>query len=187
MRLPTREETVRLMREAGCTQPVIDHCLRVTEVAMRLTDMIRERDYEVDLALVEAGALMHDLGRSKTHSVEHGAVGGQLAREMGLPAPLVRVIERHVGAGITAQEAERIGLPEGNYVPETLEEKIVAYADALVEGDRLVDIEVTVEKFGRELGRDHPALDRLRALHNEMVSLIGPEFRPAIDLSLPRQ
>jgi len=166
---PTREEALRLMREAGCSQQVIDHCLRVTKVAMNLTDMFRQRGFEVDLALVEAGALMHDLGRSKTHSVEHGVVGGQLAREMGLPDSLVRVIERHVGAGITADEAERIGLPKGSYMPETLEEQIVAYADA------------------RELGKDHPALDRLRALHDEIVSLIGPEFRPDIDLNLLHQ
>jgi len=184
---PTREEALRLMREAGCSQQVIDHCLRVTKVAMNLTDMFRQRGFEVDLALVEAGALMHDLGRSKTHSVEHGVVGGQLAREMGLPDSLVRVIERHVGAGITADEAERIGLPKGSYMPETLEEKIVAYADDIIEGNRLVDIEVTVEKFARELGKDHPALDRLRALHDEIVSLIGPEFRPDIDLNLLHQ
>jgi len=157
------------MEEAGCGQQVLEHCLRVTKVAMRLTETFRGRDFNVDLELVEAGALMHDLGRSRTHSVEHGAIGGQLAREMGLPEPLARVIERHVGGGITTEEAERIGMPMGNYVPETLEEKIVAYADKLVEGDRLVDIEVAVEKFGRELGRDHPVLDRLRALHEEMV------------------
>ena len=81
-----------------------------------------------------------------------------------------------MGAGITADEAEKIGLSEGIYVPEALEEKIVAYADKLIEGDRQIDIEVTVEKFVRELGGNHPALDRLRALHNEIVNLIGPEF-----------
>ena len=174
MKLPTREKALKKMEEAGCSKMVIDHCLSVTKVAMRLADMFRRRGFDVDLKLVEVGALMHDLGRSRTHRVEHGAIGGQLARKIELPEPLARIIERHVGGGITAEEAERIGLPKGSYVPETLEEKIVAYADKLLEGDRLVDIEVTVEKFGKELGKDHPALDRLRALHEEMISLVGP-------------
>jgi len=165
-----------MMRDAGCSRSVIDHCKNVTRLAMKIADAFKRQGFNVDLALVEAGALMHDLGRSSTHGVEHGAVGGELARRIRLPEPLARIIERHVGAGITAEEAERIGLSGGSYVPETLEEKIVAYADKLIEGNRQVDIEVTVEKFARELGGDHPALDRLRALHEEVVSLIGPEF-----------
>ena len=116
------------------------------------------------------------MGRSKTHSVEHGVIGGRLAREKGLPESLARIIERHVGAGITEEEAKKIGLPSGNYVPETLEEKIVSYADKIIEGDRQIDIELTVEKFARELGVDHPALDRLKALHGEIVDLIGQHF-----------
>ncbi|MFQ6053374.1 MAG: TIGR00295 family protein [Candidatus Bathyarchaeia archaeon] len=174
MKLPSPEEAVRLMREAGCSPNVVEHCINVTRTAMNLADSILKRGFELDIDLVEVGALMHDLGRSRTHGVEHGAIGGKLARGLGLPEALARVIERHVGAGIPCDEAELLGLPRGSYVPETLEEKIVAYADKLVEGNKLVDIEVTVEKFANELGGDHPALDRLRALHDEMVSLMAP-------------
>jgi uncharacterized protein len=173
--LPDREEALRLMREAGCSQAVIDHCLSVTRLALELTASIRKHGVIVDRDLVEAGAILHDIGRSWTHGVEHGAVGGEIARQRGMPEPLARIIERHVGAGITDDEADRIGLKRGSYVPETLEEKIVAYADKLIEGNRRVDIEVTVEKMAEILGRDHPALDRLRALHDEMVGLMGVE------------
>ena len=58
---------------------------------------------------------------------------------------------------------------------ETSEEKIVTYADKLVEGGREVDIGVTAEKMADELGRDHPALDRLKALHEEVVGVINPD------------
>ena len=171
MNLPTREEAIKLMFEAGCSQSVIDHCLIVSKVAMNLIQELKTHGIQVDSTLVEIGALMHDIGRSKTHSVEHGVVGGEIARKKGLPELLAKIIERHVGAGITEDEAERIGLKRGNYVPETLEEKIVAYADKLVEGSRQVDLEVTVEKFRKELGEDHPAIERLRSLQNEIVSL----------------
>jgi uncharacterized protein len=54
-----------------------------------------------------------------------------------------------------------------------LEEKIVAYADKLVEGLRVVPIERTIEKFSKELGENHPAINRLISLHDELFPLIG--------------
>jgi uncharacterized protein len=182
MKLPSRDEALSLMAEAGCNRHVINHCVRVTKLALYIAGRLRDNGYEVDCALVEAGALLHDLGRSKTHGVDHGVVGGGLALGLGLPTSLVKIIERHVGAGITADEAVKLGLPEKSYMPVSLEEKIVAYADDLIEGDKVVDIEVTVEKFSKELGDDHPSLRRLRALHDEIVSLIGNDLKPDIDL-----
>lgn len=152
---------------------MVGHCVRVTEVALRLAEVFRERGIEVDLELVEAGTLLHDLGRSKTHGIRHGVEGGRLARGMGLPERLVRVIERHIGAGIPLEEAEGLGFPRGSYVPEAVEEKIVAYADKLIEGCREVDFGVTVGKMAEELGGDHPALGRLWALHDEIVGVLN--------------
>ena len=134
MKLPNREDALRMMREAGCSPQVVDHCISVTKIATNMAEELSKRGFKVDLQLIEAGALMHDIGRSRTHSVEHGAVGGEIARKLELPEHLSRIIERHVGGGITPEEADRIGMRHGNYVPETLEEKIVAYADKLIEG-----------------------------------------------------
>lgn len=173
MKIPDREEAICIMKRAGCSQPIIEHCISVSRIALELAWEIRGRGMEIDMKLVEAGALLHDIGRCRTHSVEHGAIGGQMARGMGLPEPLVRIIERHVGGGITPEEAEKLGLERGNYIPETLEEKIVAYADKLIEGERRIPIEETIEKFAEELGREHPAIERLRALHEEMSRLIN--------------
>jgi uncharacterized protein len=155
---------------------VVEHCLNVTKVALRLAEAFRRKGYRVDLSLVEAGAILHDLGRSKTHGTEHGAVGGRIARKLGIPEEVARIVERHVGAGLSRDEAKRLGIPDGDYIPETLEEKIVTYADKLVEGDHEVDIQVTIDHFAEELGADHPAVDRLRRLHKEMVEAVGPKF-----------
>jgi uncharacterized protein len=171
--LPDGERALEILREAGCCSGVVAHCLNVTRVAMRLAGRLVEGGLEVDVALVEAGALLHDLGRARTHSVRHGVVGGEMARELGLPEAVVRIIERHIGAGIPRGEAAELGLPEGDYVPETLEEKVVAYADKLVEGHREVGIEVTIRKLAEELGAEHPGVGRLRVLHEEMAALLG--------------
>ncbi len=148
----------------------------MTKVAVRIANVYRSKGYRVDLRLVEAGALLHDIGRSQTHGLEHGAVGGQIARRLGMPMELAHIIERHVGAGLTQDEARRNNLPRGNYVPETLEEKIVCYADKLIEGAHEVGIDSTIDSFSQELGVDHPAIKRLQNLHREMVAVLGEKF-----------
>ncbi len=164
------------MRRAGCSNGVIEHCINVTRVAIRIANAFKAKGHRVDVKLIEAGALLHDLGRAQTHGIEHGAVGGQIARRLGMPMEIAQIIERHVGAGLTPDEARRNNLPRGNYVPETLEEKIVCYADKLIEGSHEVGIESTIENFSEELGVDHPAIKRLRDLHAEMVAIIGEKF-----------
>jgi len=145
----------------------------VTRLALEMAGRLRSRGLEVDVGLVEAGALLHDIGRGRTHDANHSAVGGRMIRELGLPEELARIVDRHIGAGIPAAEARKLGLPKGVYMPETLEEKLVAYADKLVCGSRVVDIGVTIDDFASRLGAGHPAIQRLRGLHEEMSGLLG--------------
>lgn len=145
-------------------------------MAVRIGHAFRAKGYRVDMRLVEAGTLLHDIGRGQTHGIEHGAVGGQMARRLDLPMELAHIIERHVGAGLTPEEARRNNLPRGSYIPETLEEKIVCYADKLIEGDHEIGIDVTIDNFAQELGSDHPAIKRLQDLHSEMRAVLGDKF-----------
>jgi uncharacterized protein len=139
---------------------------------VRLANKLKDKGYNVDIKLVEAGALLHDIGRSQTHNVDHAAVGGEIARKLGLSESVVRIIERHIGAGIPEKEARALGLPEGVYIPETLEEKIVCYADKLISGRKEVEISVTIGDFAEKLGWDHPAIERLHKLQVEMDALL---------------
>ena len=167
-----RDRAVQILAEVGCPSNVIRHCMCVRDVALDIAKKLVQKGHELNLLLVEVGALLHDIGRSVTHGVEHGVVGARIARDLGLPDEVVRIIERHVGAGITREEAERIGLPPGEYVPQTLEEKVVCYADKLVSGYRRAGIDVTIREFSEKLGEGHPAVRRLMELHREMEALI---------------
>ena len=145
----------------------------MAKIALKIARRLKKKGFSVDLEIVEIGALLHDIGRSKTHTVHHAIVGAKIAKQRGLPEPIVRIIERHVGGGITAQEAEKLGWPVKDYIPETLEEKIVCYADKLVEGNKEVPVEVTIRKLADELGDDHPAIERIRRLHEEFTSMVN--------------
>jgi uncharacterized protein len=170
-KLPTREQALRLLAESGCQENVVRHVEAVSALAVEIAEACRKKGYDVDIHLVEVGGLLHDIGRAQTHSVHHAVLGASIARSLGLPESVIAIIKRHVGGGITAREARKLGWPKDVYVPLTLEEKIVSYADKLIEGSRRVPIEVTIE----ELSKDLPptAIERLWKLHEEMLVLVG--------------
>ncbi|UCE29988.1 MAG: TIGR00295 family protein [Candidatus Bathyarchaeota archaeon] len=164
---------LKLLSESGCSRRVIEHCKTVTSLAVQIAEVSKKNGSDVDVQLVEAGALLHDIGRSKTHAVDHGIVGAKIAESLGLPSPIVSIIERHVGGGIDIDEAKHLGWPIKSYLPETLEEKIVCYADKLIEGKRRVRIRRTINKLSKELGKTHRSLGRIEKLHEELSSLTG--------------
>ena len=168
--LPSREQAIKLLRKNHCQPEVIKHCEEVAKLASEIALKIKKKDIKVDLKLVETGALLHDIGRSKSQAVDHGVIGAKIAESEGFPEAAVRIIRRHVGGGITAQEAERFGWPKDVYEPLTLEEKIVSYADKLIEGSKRVLIDLEIERLQVE-HRD--AAERVRKLHEEITSLLG--------------
>jgi uncharacterized protein len=56
---------------------VIKHCEAVAELAVEIAKACKEKGLNVNLELVEIGALLHDIGRSKTHSVHHAMAGAK--------------------------------------------------------------------------------------------------------------
>jgi uncharacterized protein len=173
-KLPSREQALQLLREHQCSAKAINHCKAVTKLALETANTLKERGLKIDSELVEVGALLHDIGRSKTHTVHHAVVGAEIAKSAGLPDSVISIIKRHVGGGITAGEAEKLGWPEDVYVPITLEEKIVSYADKLVENAKRVPIEITIEKLSKELKPD--AAERVRKIYEEIANLIGDDL-----------
>jgi uncharacterized protein len=170
-KLPTRDEAILFLSQSGCLRNVIKHCEAVTDLALEIARECKANGLEVDLQLVEIGALLHDIGRAKTHSVHHAVVGAEIAKSLGLPEQVISIIKRHVGGGIVAKEAEKLGWPQDVYVPRTMEEKIVCYADKLIEGAQRTPIERTISRLSKELPRS--SIDRIRRLHEEMITLIG--------------
>ena len=145
----------------------------VATIATEIAEASQKRGLNIDIKLVRIGAILHDIGRSKTHTVNHVIIGAEVASSLGLPKPVVSIIERHAGSGISIKEAKKLGWPVKSYIPQTLEEEIVTYADKLVEGGRKVPIERSIKKLSRELGETHPSIRRLRELHREFSHLIG--------------
>jgi uncharacterized protein len=126
-----------LLREAGCSEKVILHCRAVRDVALEYA----ERNALVSARLVDEGAMLHDIGRGKSHTILHAQQGADYLRQIGIREEIARIVECHTGAGLTADECTVLGLSPRDCIPQTTEEKIVCHADNLVEGKRRVGIE----------------------------------------------
>jgi len=141
---PSIDESIclRQLVGAGCSQKVIDHARAVAGVVSEFLD-----DEVVDGSYATCGALLHDIGRSESHSLDHAIIGGDICRELGLPEEIARIVERHLGSGQTADEYLQLGLPPRDCMPVTLPEKIVAHADNLVKGSSVIHIEERMMKI----------------------------------------
>lgn len=168
-RPPTRDECLSLLRAEGCPENVVAHCEEVAALAVKIA-----KRCGADVDLVGAGALLHDLGRCRTHSIRHAVEGARMASDKGLPVELVLIIEKHIGAGLTKADARQLGLPEKDYLPETLEEKVVAHADNLISAHGRVTLAEAVADVARRVSPE--AAKRLRGLHEELSLACGTDL-----------
>jgi len=171
--LPSREQALQFLLENRCHPKVVRHCKAVAELALKTADILKKKDMKIDSHLVEIGALLHDVGRSKTHTVHHAVVGAELAKAAGLPEPVISIIRRHVGGGITTSEAEELGWPRDNYMPISIEERIVSCADKLIVDSKEASIEITIQKLIKENKKE--AADRVRKVYEDLQNLIGDD------------
>jgi len=156
---------VEVLVKAGCSADVVAHCVTVSNMALSIAGRM---NISVDRELVRQGGLFHDIGRSRTHGLEHAIAGVEIAKDLGFSPALVNIIERHIGAGITAEEAERLGLPKKDYLPLAVEEKIVSYADNLTSGTHEMPFYEALDRFKSILGPNHEGVELFIKQHHEI-------------------
>ncbi|MFH1456293.1 MAG: HD domain-containing protein [archaeon] len=130
---------------------VLEHSKQVTKKALEIAKRMKE--YNPDLKFIEEAAMLHDIGCFMTNAPEihchgkypynmHGMLGREILEKEGLPKHAI-ACEHHLGVGLTKEEAKKQGLPERDMIPNTIEEKIVAFADFFYSKHPT--------KFGREI------------------------------------
>ncbi len=131
---------------------------RALQIADRHPELKLNRDF-----LYEAG-MLHDIGIIRTDAkgikcfgtepyIRHGVIGAEMLRNEGLPRH-ARVCERHTGAGITLKQIkeQHLPLPEQDFLPETMEEKVICYADKFYSKSHLERVR-TVEQAVKSLSK----------------------------------
>lgn len=138
------------------------HSKAVTALALCIVDA--HPGLGADRVFVEEAAMLHDIGifLCDAKGIEcygsepyicHGRLGAELLRKEGFPQH-ARVCERHTGAGISKEQiiTAHLPLPQQDFFPETIEEKIICYADKFFSKSRL-DVTKTVEQAEKSLAK----------------------------------
>ena len=114
------------------------HSLCVMHKALRVAE---ESGVVVDIDFVKEGTMLHDIGIFKCYAPSIFCVGelpyichGICGRDILDKERLFRhalVCERHTGSGLTKENIinKKLPLPHRDMLPETVEEKLICYAD----------------------------------------------------------
>lgn len=175
-----QDSDIETLRSSGVSEEDISHCRKVAEKALELAG---RTGLDLDLELVGRGALFHDLGKAKTHEMEHGKIGAEMGKEIGLPDDVTAIMEKHIRGGLTEPEARELNLPVKDYTLRKLEERIVIYADRLVDiiTDGVVTISEELEAETRfesiletipKYGKNEVTLQRYLGYHREIQGLL---------------
>jgi uncharacterized protein len=175
-----QDSDTAILRNAGVSEDDIKHCLKVAQKALEIAERTKSN---VDMELVGRGALFHDLGKAKTHAIEHGRIGAEMGRQLGLSDEITDIMEKHIRGGLTEEEARELGLPVKDYTLKRLEERIVIYADRLVDiiMDGIVAIKSEIEAEERfeeilktypKYGKNEKTLNRYLGYHREIQGLM---------------
>lgn len=153
-------------KEDALRRILLIHSQSVTRKALHIVDTHPE--LALDRDFVREAAMLHDIGITFCNApsiqcfgtepyICHGRLGAELLRREGFPRH-ARVCERHTGAGLSARDiiAQDLPLPHQNFLPETLEEQVICYADKFFSKTHL-EREKSIEqaanslrKFGEE-------------------------------------
>lgn len=175
---------IQMLQDASMSAEDLDHSLKVAGKALEIARRVGAAGKAtVDLELVGRGALFHDLGKTKTHGIEHGRIGAEMGAALGLPPAITAIMEKHIRGGLSAGEAAELGLPAKDYTLRTLEERIVIYADRLVDiiwdGIEKVDSQQDAEdrfmailEGNIKYGKNAQTLERYRGYHTEIQNLM---------------
>lgn len=155
---------------------LLHHSRQVADRALLIAR--KHPELGADVIFLENAAMLHDVGIFLTDApgifctgsqpyLLHGRLGAELMRreaagleprEAEFCERIARVCERHTGTGLTARNIreQHLPLPEQDFLPETVEEQIVCYADKFYskshpERERTVEQTAqSLEKFGHE-------------------------------------
>lgn len=149
-------------------------------VADKALECAKRRALKIDAQFVEEAAMLHDIGIylcdardiccfGKEPYIRHGILGGKILRDEGLMQHAL-VCERHTGAGLTIEDIVRqnLPLPKVDMTPQTIEEKLICYADKFYSKSGDIEKEKTIDRVINSMSRHgEDSLRRFLSMHEQ--------------------
>jgi putative hydrolase of the HAD superfamily len=129
--LPEVHSCLLWLQENGASAHLLTHVQQVAAIAYVLSEWLRAAGMNVNPILAHRGGLLHDLAKATHHQgMDHGQLAGVMLRQKDEPA-LADIADHHM----------LFTLLDEVRMPRTWEQKLVYYADKLVEKNELVSVD----------------------------------------------
>jgi len=142
---PTAQECHVLLSQIQIATPVLDHSRRVAEVARLLAARLNGAGYSLNVALVTAAGLLHDLAKGQA---DHAHRAARLLAEWDYPQ-VAQVVAAHMD----------IRLQPGQPLDEA---QLLYLADKLVQETRIVPLSERLHSYTERFANQPEALDAAR-------------------------
>lgn len=153
------DDAFSLLSSYGHDAPWIRHCVAVSRVARQVVLLLPTRA-ALDSRLLIVGSLLHDIGRCRTQdAILHGVEGYRLLSSLGHHQEAF-ICASHVLCGMGRHEAAGHGLPDQDFIPRTLEERLVPLIDSVVELDQPTSIDARCASIARRYSSNRQFLER---------------------------
>lgn len=178
------EKSIDLLFEYSGNEDWFYHCVAVSKTALELVGSSSNFEQKLDLNFIAAGAVLHDIGRYRTHHpILHGVAGYYLLNKKGFKR-LSYVCAAHILCGMDSNIAESYGLPARDFYPETLEEKIITISDLLCEGDSMVALEKRFNSLKNRYRKNRDFYPFLKDAEKR-ANLIKNEIEKKLKIKIP--
>jgi uncharacterized protein len=158
--IPTAKNCRQLLEKYNTPAHIILHCQKVWEVARVLGEGMLRRDHPLDMALLQASCLLHDIGkypsilnRSKFHDLH----GERILEQEGFP-DVASIVGQHV----------ILRSKRGDPIKE---EQVLFYADKRVVHDKVVSLKDRFIYLFETYAKTPEAVDRLMVMKEDTILL----------------
>ena len=158
-------------------QTLLIHSQSVCDRALSVAS--QHPELKLDKRILAEGAMLHDIGIFLTNApsihcfgkapyLMHGYLGGQILRQEKMET-YARICERHTGTGLTKETIQqyRLQIPLQDYFPETIEEKVICYADKFYSKSHLDRIKTPEEVYNSLLKFGNSQAETFKAWHEQ--------------------
>ena len=163
----------------GLKEQSLNHCGKVAGVAVRLGKALNEAGFNIDLDVLLAAGLLHDVVRSRQ---DHAKAGGHILREIGY-ARVADVVGAHMDISFNENEPLR-------------EKELLYLADKLVAGDKIINLNKRFQQKYRLYADNvelkeaiHIRLRNALSIKDKMEEIIGKPLETVLtesEIKLPR-
>jgi len=160
MKIPSENTCLDLMHRMDMMEHIVTHSVRVCQVAACIAEHLNHQPKPLDLKLVNAAALLHDITKTRSFKTRenHAVTGAELLKNLGYPE-VADIVRQHVR------------LDSYSATESIMEVEIINYADKRVLHDQVVSLKERKEYIFEKYGKTSDHMKRLKKIWGETETL----------------